>query len=90
MGAKNFAKESMEFNMFTDFWRLSQTYYIPEQTEKYWDQLLNEIHVFAERYINISLATELAIALTNDLNKRMKKAEKTKEESETEPFVWTV
>lgn len=67
MASKRFEKETPEWGMFQDFWRLTQEFYIPEEEDRYWAELVKEADAFMERNKEIPLAKELALALTKVL-----------------------
>ena len=50
MGGVKFEKGSKEFCFFTEFWMLVQKYYIPEDTEEYWQSLDDNANELAEKY----------------------------------------
>ena len=72
MASVKFAKDSPEWYMFQDYWKLCQKFWIPEKSENYWDDTINGIREFMKKYSNITLASGLAIALVDDLENRIK------------------
>lgn len=73
MAAVKFEKGSEEWMMFQDFYKLTQEMYIPEDTRKYWDELYNKMVAFTDKYNGHKFAIELAIALDNYLQDKLKK-----------------
>ena len=72
MASKKFERGSEEWMMFTDFWNLCQKYWIVENTDEYWDSLVNNAREFYEKYKNIHLSENLAIALLNSQDEKSK------------------
>ena len=60
MASAKFNKGSEEWMMFTDFWNLCQKYWIVENTDEYWDSL-------------VDCTNELSMALLNSQDKKSKK-----------------
>lgn len=73
MASKRFEEGSPEWNMFRDFWRMTQKFYIPEEADEYWAELVKETDVFFEKHKDIPLAKEIVLALANTLDKSTKK-----------------
>lgn len=67
MAAVKFAKGSEEWQMFMDYWALCQKYWKPEDTDKYWEELLREVHNFADKHGNTEFVIGLCTALINYL-----------------------
>lgn len=76
---KVFAKESAEMLMFRDFYNIIQKYWIPEDTESYWQGLIDESNAFIEKFRHTCpLSRKLIVAfnnqqeevMRNDANKR--------------------
>ena len=65
MASVKFQKDSEEWLMFQDFYRLCQKYWIPEDAKvnkKYWEELMIEAGLFAEKYNQNEFAKKLALA----------------------------
>ena len=45
-----FEKGSKEFAFFAEFWKMVQKYYIPEDTDSYWDELIAEAAQLKKKY----------------------------------------
>ena len=73
MASAKFNKGSEEWMMFTDYWNLCQKYWIAENTDEYWDGLVDCTNEFYEKYKNIDLSEDLAMALLNSQDKKSKK-----------------
>ena len=67
-------KNSQEWQMFRDFYKIYQEYAIPEQTDEYWKKVINVCADFGEKYADASqeLSKSMAIALLENLYKRGK------------------
>lgn len=50
MASKKFEKGSEEFLFFMEFWQMVQKYYIPEDSDEYWDDLLSQAAKLTKKY----------------------------------------
>lgn len=50
MAEQKFPKGSVEWDMFQQFWRLCQKYWIVEDAEEYWDALVKDASDFMDKY----------------------------------------
>lgn len=50
MAEKKFPKGSEEWEMFVDFWRVVQEYWIIENNDEYWKNLIGEIGKFSKAH----------------------------------------
>lgn len=50
MANAKFEKGSKEFSWFGDFWRIVQKYWIPEDSDCYWDGVTTDINKLYEKY----------------------------------------
>lgn len=71
MASVKFAKGSEEWQMFMDYWTLCQKHWIPDETEEYWQGLIDDINVFYKKY-NAPFAKGLYQALHDELERKMK------------------
>lgn len=62
MASTKFQKGSEEFMLFQDFWKLCQKYWIVENTDNYWNDLVKESNEFVEKYKCMALSKCLALA----------------------------
>ena len=62
MASKKFAKGSDEWMMFMDFWNLCQKFWISEDADEYYEQLIKENNFFYEKYKRLKLSKEMASA----------------------------
>ena len=76
---KIFSKDSAEMLMFRDSYNIIQQYWVPENTEEYWQGLIDESNAFIERFRHTCpLSRKLIVAfnnqqeevMRNDANKR--------------------
>lgn len=72
MAAQRFEKGSEEWLMFMDFWNLCQKFYVPETSDSYWQELVNSVNNFYEKFAKIPLAQKLALALCDTQEERCK------------------
>lgn len=70
MSGVKFEKGSKEFCFFREFWNLVQEYYIPEDTDEYWQSLDDNANELAEKYDDKffdSLIIAFVTAMSNKL-----------------------
>lgn len=72
MASKKFDKESSEWKMFADYWKLCQKYWEPEDDDDYWDDVLRSADDFIKIH-NCEFAKMLSITLINYLEKEFHK-----------------
>lgn len=58
-----------EFEFMKDFFRIRKKYYIPEDNDDYWEQLILEPNDLAKKYNN-DYFTQLLLVMVNDIDKR--------------------
>ena len=66
-----FEKGGSEQKMFREFYEIAQDYFIPEETDEYWDSYIDRIHYFIKD--NIPFARDLARTLSDYLEKELKR-----------------
>lgn len=71
MAATKFAKGSEEWQMFNDYWRLCQEIWIVEDSDEYWEDVVYKANQFYKKY-NTEFSKELALALTEELERKQK------------------
>lgn len=62
MAAVKFNKGSEEWMMFMDYWNICQKYWIPNNSDEYWQELMEDINIFMEKYREIELSKKIALA----------------------------
>ncbi len=75
MASKNFGKGTEEWMMFVEFWKMCKDYWIAEDTDEYWNELIQKSNEFSEKYKDIipgELSTKLVIAFCEAKDKEMK------------------
>lgn len=75
MAGKKIAKGSEEWQMFQDFWKLAQDLWIPEDTEEYWQEVMNRTNEFHEKY-KTPYAKHFAVGFLNALDEVSRKGKK--------------
>lgn len=75
---KVFGKGSEEWQMFTDYWKLCQGLWNPEQTDKYWEEVIRQTDLFYKKY-KTPFAKGLVVALAEELDRRSRKGSDTYE-----------
>lgn len=68
---KKFAKGSSEWMMFMDYWTLCQKYWEPEESDSYWENLIDATDDFYKKY-NTDFAKSLALSLVNEAERKQK------------------
>ena len=63
MASKKFQKGSEEWQMFTDLYVISESIWIPENTDEYRKELWDSLEAFYFKYQNIPCAMHLAEAI---------------------------
>lgn len=58
---KKLTKADAEFQMFSDYYKIYQDFYVPEDNDSYWQGLVRAVDEFYEKY-KTKLAKDLAIA----------------------------
>lgn len=70
MASANFGKDSIEWAMFGEYWKMCQKLWVVEDNNEYWDTVIKETGDFARKYESVSLAKDLAMSLVADLDKK--------------------
>lgn len=72
MASKRFEKCSEEWKMFTDFWKICQQFWEPEDNDEYWEKVIEATGEFHKKYKanNEIFAKEIALAFVDTLDKR--------------------
>lgn len=76
MAAKKFEKNTKEWGIFTDFWKLCQQYWEPEEGDDYWQNLINSVNDFTKKYEDEPFARVIALAYAEYLDKKFKERNK--------------
>lgn len=58
---KQLTKADADFQMFSDYYKIYQDFYVPEDNDSYWQGLARAVDEFYEKY-KTKLAKDLAIA----------------------------
>ena len=58
---KQLTKADAEFQMFSDYYKMYQDFYIPEENDNYWESLARAVDEFYNKY-KTNIAKELALA----------------------------
>lgn len=72
MASKDFGKHSFEWEMFANYWKLCKRFWIPEDDDKYWDEVVKETEIFMEKYQSEILSKYIGLALIETLEKKHK------------------
>ena len=67
------AKEIPEEQMFfTDLWNLRKKYYTPEDSDDYWNSMINEFTELRVKYEKVSISYKMILLIIDDLEMRYK------------------
>ena len=66
-------KNSKEWNMFSDYWKLLQDLWGVEESDDYWQDVRNRVEEFSNKYG--SFGVSLSVALLNELERRSRNNE---------------
>lgn len=58
---KELKKGDMEYDLFNDFWNIVKEYNIPEDSDEYWERLINASDEFCNKY-DCQYATDIMLA----------------------------
>lgn len=61
---KQLTKADAEFQMFSDYYKIYQDFYVPEDNDAYWESLIRAVDEFHKKY-KTKLAKDLALAYLN-------------------------
>lgn len=75
MSAIKLQKGTEEFEMFRDYWKMLEENWGVEDTEIYWNKVIEDTKAFYGRY-QTEFSKELALTLINELERRAKSAKK--------------
>lgn len=75
MAKKEFLKGSEEWLMFRDYYQLAKKFWIPEESDEYWEQVVKESCQFAKMYEDLGLSVKLCLAFIEYLETKHKEPE---------------
>lgn len=61
---KQLTKADVDFQMFADYYKMYQDFYVPEDNDNYWQELIYAVDKFHKKY-KTKFAKDLAIAYLN-------------------------
>lgn len=67
---KRFADGTEERIMFNDFWKLCQSFWVPEDTDEYWKKLHDAAVAFGN--VHGKFAMKLALAYISEMERKLK------------------
>lgn len=73
MAEVKFNKGSVEWQMFTEFWKICQKYWEVEETDDYWKALHDDAIAFGKKY-DTEFAENIMIAFMNTQDSTLKKS----------------
>lgn len=78
MASKRFEKGSEEWQMFTEFWKICQRFWAPEENDEYWEQVIDATNEFHKKYKanNDVFARKIALAFIDTIEEKSKQAQK--------------
>lgn len=75
MSAIKLQKGTEEFEMFRDYWKMLEENWGVEDSEEYWDKVIEDTKAFYGRY-QTEFSKELALTLINELERKAKNEKK--------------
>jgi len=80
MAALKFEKGSDKWNMFMEYWRICQSYWIPEESDEWWQEIINIVNEFSKKYGKDDLFVRgLCNSFMDGLKQRFEEQRKTHE-----------
>lgn len=78
MASVKFEKGSEEWQMFTDFWTLCQKYWEIEDSDEYWEKVIEATGEFHKKYKanNDLFAKKIALAFIDTIEEKSKQKQK--------------
>lgn len=76
MAEVKFSKNDLEWTTLNEFWSILQKYYVPEDTEEYWEKVVSDVNVFGGKEPKL-LRRELAKTLINVLEQKYRESKAT-------------
>lgn len=67
---KKLDKTTKEFEMFQEYWKIIQDFYIPEETYEYWEEINRTLNEFSRRHGKFAYG--LAIAFLDEQDRKIK------------------
>ena len=64
------------YGMFTDAWKFYKKYADVQQSDEYWESVVNEYGQIAKKYDNAKLAIALLLAAIDELERKSKEIQK--------------
>lgn len=61
-----------EQKFFTELWNLRKKYYIPEDSDEYWNSVVNDFTELKDKYRGVSISYRIILLIINDLELRYK------------------
>lgn len=71
MGFMKLGKETKEFQMFEDYWKMLQEHWVVEDQDSYWEEVMSSGKAFSEKYKS-EFAKELMFAFFSQLERKSK------------------
>lgn len=69
---KKITKNDTEWEIFREIWRFYESFAIPEDNDKYWDDLISAGEELARKYDNDTLCVRLVSAIWMTMNDKIK------------------
>ena len=69
MAEQRFVKGTEEYVMFNDFWKLCQSFWVPEDTDEYWQKLHDAAKEFGK---HSRFARFLALVYISEMEQKLK------------------
>lgn len=61
-----------EQKFFTELWNLRKKYYIPEDSDEYWNSVVNDFTELKDKYRGVGISYRIILLIIDDLELRYK------------------
>ncbi|MBO7283824.1 MAG: hypothetical protein J6U71_02030 [Bacteroidales bacterium] len=68
----SFEKDSQEFVMFQDFWNICKKYWVLDDTDEFWESVIEEVNLFCKKYGNEKFPRGMGLTLIDYLESQRK------------------
>lgn len=78
VASKRFEKGLEEWQMFTEFWKICQQFWEPEDNDEYWEQVIDSTNEFYKKYKanNEIFARKIALVFIDTIEEKLKQERK--------------
>lgn len=73
MASQKIGKESAEWGIWADLWKMLQEFAVPEDSDAYWGGLVRKAHEIDQKYNGNALARKGALMITEYLDAKWRR-----------------